>query len=126
VPVVLEDALVRESYLASAGQESRDPAPAARRQVGLCEMAAENARQTFGAAATSTTKRTKMVERLRKQLGLRNARAHRVLRHLELPGRQIVGSMVVFDEASPTRAATGATAVKSVAGQDDFATCTRC
>ena len=123
VPVVLDDAEVRESYLSELkGKKVTVLRPQRGDKVRLCEMAAENARQTFSARRDVDDKRTKMVEELQKQLGLRNApKRIECFDISNFQGRQIVGSMVVFDEGEPDKSRYRRYRVKTVAGQDDFA-----
>jgi excinuclease ABC subunit C len=123
VPVVLDDAEVRESYLSELkGKRVTILRPQRGDKVRLCEMAAENARQTFAARRDGDDKRTKMVEELQKQLGLRNApKRIECFDISNFQGRQIVGSMVVFDEGEPDKSRYRRYRVKTVAGQDDFA-----
>ena len=52
----------------------------------------------------------------------RSAAAHRVLRHLELPGRGSVGSMVVFEDGKPRSGEYRRFRIRTVQGPNDFAT----
>jgi excinuclease ABC subunit C len=123
VPVDLEDADVRASYLSDLKQKSvKVFRPQRGDKVRLCEMAAENARQSFAARRDTEDKRLRMVEELRKSLGLRSApKRIECFDISNLQGRQIVGSMVVFDEGEPDKSRYRRYRVKSVPGQDDFA-----
>src|SRR5207249_44637 len=91
-------------------------------KVRLCEMAAENARQSFVARRNTEDQRSKMVEELQRRLALRSApKRIECFDISNLQGRQIVGSMVVFDEGEPDKNRYRRYRVKTVAGQDDFA-----
>ncbi len=123
VPVDLEDAEVRASYLSDSKQKSvKMFRPQRGDKVRLCEMAAENARQGFAARRDTEDKRLRMVEELQKGLGLRSApKRIECFDISNLQGRHIVGSMVVFDEGEPDKNRYRRYRVKSVPGQDDFA-----
>jgi excinuclease ABC subunit C len=123
VPVDLEDAEVRASYLSDLKQKSVNVfRPQRGDKVRLCEMAAENARQSFAARRDTEDKRSRMVAELQKSLGLRSApKRIECFDISNLQGRQIVGSMVVFDEGEPDKNRYRRYRVKSVPGQDDFA-----
>jgi excinuclease ABC subunit C len=123
VPVDLDDAEVRASYLSDLKQKSvKVFRPQRGDKVRLCEMAAENARQSFAARRDSEDKRSRMVAELQKSLGLRSApKRIECFDISNLQGRQIVGSMVVFDEGEPDKNRYRRYRVKSVPGQDDFA-----
>jgi len=123
VPVELEDAEVRSSYLSELkGKSVTVFRPQRGDKVRLCEMAADNARQSFLARRDTDDKRVKMVEELQKSLGLRSApKRIECFDISNLQGRQIVGSMVVFDEGEPDKSRYRRYRVKTVPGQDDFA-----
>src|SRR3989454_1853655 len=123
VPVELEDADVRSAYLSELkGKNVSVFRPQRGDKVRLCEMAAENARQGFAARRNTEDKRVKMVAELQKSLGLRSApKRIECFDISNLQGRQIVGSMVVFDEGEPDKNRYRRYRVKTVAGQDDFA-----
>ncbi len=123
VPVELEDAEVRALYLSELkGKNVSVFRPQRGDKVRLCEMAAENARQGFAARRDTEDKRVKMVAELQKSLGLRSApKRIECFDISNLQGRQIVGSMVVFDEGEPDKSRYRRYRVKTVPGQDDFA-----
>ncbi len=123
VPVVLDDAEVRASYLSELkGKSVAVFRPQRGDKVRLCEMAAENARQSFVARRNTEDQRSKMVEELQRRLALRSApKRIECFDISNFQGRQIVGSMVVFDEAEPDKSRYRRYRVKSVPGQDDFA-----
>ena len=123
LPVELEDAEVRESYLSELkGKRVAMFRPQRGDKVRLCEMAAENARQSFAARRDTEDKRGKMVEELQRRLGLRSApKRIECFDISNLQGGQIVGSMVVFDEGEPDKSRYRRYKVKGVPGQDDFA-----
>lgn len=123
LPVVLEDAGVRSSYLSELkGKKVTLFRPQRGDKVRLCEMAAENARQSFAARRNFDDKRVKMVEELQRALGLRSApKRIECFDISNFQGRHIVGSMVVFDEGEPDKSRYRRYRVKSVPGQDDFA-----
>jgi excinuclease ABC subunit C len=123
VPVDLDDAEVRASYFTDLKQKSvKVFRPQRGDKVRLCEMAVENARQSFAARRNSEDKRSRMVAELQKSLDLRSApKRIECFDISNLQGRQIVGSMVVFDEGEPDKNRYRRYRVKSVPGQDDFA-----
>jgi excinuclease ABC subunit C len=123
VPVVLDDAEVRASYLSELkGKSVAVLRPQRGDKVRLCEMASENARQSFVARRNTEDQRSKMVEELQRRLALRSApKRIECFDISNFQGRQIVGSMVVFDEAEPDKSRYRRYRVKSVPGQDDFA-----
>jgi excinuclease ABC subunit C len=123
VPVDLEDAEVRASYLAELkGKGVEVFRPQRGDKVRLLEMAAENARQAFVARRNNEDQRVKMIEELRRRLDLRSApKRVECFDISNFQGRQIVGSMVVFDEGEPDKNRYRRYRVRSVAGQDDFA-----
>ena len=123
VPVDLEDREVRGQYLS----EIRDRKvvvfrPQRGDKARLLEMAAENARQSFAARRNTDEKRARMAEELQQKLGLRSApKRIECFDISNFQGREIVGSMVVFDEGEPDKNRYRRYRLKSVAGQDDFA-----
>jgi excinuclease ABC subunit C len=123
VPVDLEDAEVRASYWTELkGKKVEVFRPQRGDKVRLLEMAAENARQSFAARRNDEDRRTKMIEELRRRLDLRSApKRVECFDISNLQGGQIVGSMVTFDEGEPDKNRYRRYRVKSVAGQDDFA-----
>jgi len=123
LPVVLDDAEVRASYLSELkGKSVAVLRPQRGDKVRLCEMAAENARQSFVARRNTEDQRSRMVEELHRRLALRSApKRIECFDISNFQGRQIVGSMVVFDEAEPDKSRYRRYRVKSVPGQDDFA-----
>jgi excinuclease ABC subunit C len=123
LPVVLDDAEVRASYLSELkGKSVAVLRPQRGDKVRLCEMAAENARQSFVARRNTEDQCSRMVEELRRRLALRSApKRIECFDISNFQGRQIVGSMVVFDEAEPDKSRYRRYRVRSVPGQDDFA-----
>ncbi|MGH7899963.1 MAG: excinuclease ABC subunit UvrC, partial [Candidatus Binatia bacterium] len=123
VPVDLGDAEVRASYLSDLkGRRVSLFRPQRGDKLKLCQMATENARQSFAARRDTEDKRAKMVEELQRRLGLRSApKRIECFDISNLHGRQIVGSMVVFDEGEPDKSRYRRYKVKGVPGQDDFA-----
>jgi excinuclease ABC subunit C len=123
LPVVLDDAEVRASYLSELkGKSVAVLRPQRGDKVRLCEMAAENARQSFVARRNTEDQRSRMVEELHRRLALRSApKRIECFDISNFQGRQIVGSLVVFDEAEPDKSRYRRYRVKSVPGQDDFA-----
>src|SRR5205085_11853941 len=93
VPVELEDAEVRSSYLSELkGKSVSVFRPQRGDKVRLCEMAADNARQSFASRRNTEDKRLKMVEELQRSLALRSApKRIECLDISNLQGRQIVG-----------------------------------
>ena len=123
VPVDLEDADVRASYLAELkGKSVSVFRPQRGDKVRLCEMAAENARQSFAARRNDEDQRQRMVEELRRRLGLRSApKRIECFDISNFQGKHVVGSMVTFDEGEPDKNRYRRYRVKTVVGQDDFA-----
>ena len=123
VPVDLEDFEVRSQYLSEIrGRRVIVFRPQRGDKRRLVEMATENARQTFAARRNSDEKRARMAEELQTRLGLRSApKRIECFDISNLQGREIVGSMVTFDEGEPDKSRYRRYRLKSVTGQDDFA-----
>jgi excinuclease ABC subunit C len=123
VPVELEDAEVRSVYLSELkGKAATVFRPQRGDKVRLLEMAAENARQSFTSRRSDEDQRTKMLDELRKRLDLRSApKRIECFDISNFQGKQIVGSMVVFDEGEPDKNRYRRYRVKTLSGQDDFA-----
>ncbi len=123
VPVDLEDAEVRSAYLSELkGKRVAVLHPQRGDKLRLAEMAGENARQSFVARRDTEDKRARMTEELQRRVALRNApKRIECFDISNFQGREIVGSMVVFDEGEPDKACYRRYKVKSIPGQDDFA-----
>ena len=123
VPVDLEDREARGAYLSEIrGKKVTVSRPSRGEKVRLIEMAAENARHGFLARRNTDEKRARMLEELQKRLELRSApKRIECFDISNFQGREIVGSMVVFDEGEPDKDRYRRYRIKSLAGQDDFA-----
>lgn len=123
VPVDLDDREVRGQYLSEIrGRKVVVFRPQRGDKARLLEMAAENARQTFASRRNTDEKRARMAEELKRRLGLRSApKRVECFDISNLQGREIVGSMVVFDEGEPDKSRYRRYRLRSVPGQDDFA-----
>ncbi len=123
VPVDLEDAEVRSTYFSELkGKRVNVLQPQRGDKLRLVEMAGENARQSFVARRDTEDKRARMIEELQRRVALRNApKRIECFDISNFQGREIVGSMVVFDEGEPDKARYRRYKVKSIPGQDDFA-----
>ena len=123
VPVDLEDREARGAYLSELrGKKVTVSRPSRGEKVRLIEMAAENARHGFLARRNTDEKRARMLEELQKRLELRSApKRIECFDISNFQGREIVGSMVVFDEGEPDKDRYRRYRIKSLAGQDDFA-----
>jgi excinuclease ABC subunit C len=123
VPVDLEDREAREQYLSELkGKRVRILRPRRGPKVRLLEMAAENARQGFLARRRTEDTRARMLEELQRRLGLRSApKRIECFDVSNFQGGEIVASMVAFDEGEPDKSRYRRYRLRSVEGQDDFA-----
>jgi excinuclease ABC subunit C len=123
VPVDLEDSAARSAYLSDIrGRKVAVFHPRRGGKVRLLEMAAENARQSFLARRNTDEKRGLQLVELQRRLGLRSApKRIECFDVSNFQGREIVGSMVVFDEGEPDKNRYRRYRVRSVQEQDDFA-----
>jgi excinuclease ABC subunit C len=123
IPVDVEDREVREAYLSELrGKRVEIFRPQRGDRVRLIEMATENARQSFATRRSSEEQQSRMADELRRRLVLRG-----IPRRIEcfdisnIQGRAVVGSKVSFEDGQPDKSRYRRYRVKSVAGQDDFA-----
>jgi excinuclease ABC subunit C len=123
LPVVLEDAAVREELLAERkGKKVTLLCPQRGDKVRLVEMARENALQSFLEKRRGTEQKEKTLDSLRRALHLRNApKRIECFDISNIQGNLAVGSMVVFDEGEPDKNRYRRFRIKTVAGADDFA-----
>jgi excinuclease ABC subunit C len=123
LPVVLEDAAVREELLTERkGKKVIVLCPQRGDKVRLVEMAQENARQSFSEKRHSAEQKEKTLDNLRRALHLRNApKRIECFDISNIQGNLAVGSMVVFDEGEPDKNRYRRFRIKTVAGADDFA-----
>jgi excinuclease ABC subunit C len=123
LPVDLEDAEVRAELLAEwRGKKVEVFVPQRGDKLRLLEMAMENARQSFASRRDNETTREQMLADLQAKLRLRN-----VPKRIEcydisnLQGSMVVGSQATFDEGIPQKALYRRYRIRTVEGQDDFA-----
>jgi len=123
LPVVLEDAAVREELLTERkGKKVIVLCPQRGDKVRLVEMAQENARQSFSEKRHSAEQKEKTLDNLRRALHLRNApKRIECFDISNIQGNLAVGSMVVFDEGEPDKNRYRRFRIKTVVGADDFA-----
>jgi len=123
LPVELEDAEVRADLLTERrGKKVEVFVPQRGDKLRLLEMAMENARQSFASRRDNETTREQMLADLQAKLRLRN-----VPKRIEcydisnLQGSMVVGSQATFDEGVPQKALYRRYRIRTVEGQDDFA-----
>ena len=123
LPVVLEDAEVREELLRERkGKKVSILCPQRGDKVRMLEMARENAQQSYTEKRHSTEQKEKTLDQLRRALHLRNApKRIECFDISNIQGNLAVGSMVVFDEAEPDKNRYRRFRIKTVEGADDFA-----
>jgi excinuclease ABC subunit C len=123
LPVVLEDAEVREELLGERkGKKVVVLCPQRGDKVRLVEMAQENARQSFIEKRRGAEQKEKTLDSLRRALHLRNApKRIECFDISNIQGNLAVGSMVVFDEGEPDKNRYRRFRIKTVEGADDFA-----
>ena len=123
VPVGLEDAEVRAELLTERrGKKVEFVLPQRGEKLRLLEMAVENARQSFASRRDSEKTRERMIEELRERLHLRNApRRIECYDISNLQGTMVVASQVTFDDGEPNKNLYRRYRIRTVAGQDDFA-----
>lgn len=123
LPTVLEDAEVRAELLTEKrGKKVEMLVPRRGEKLRLLEMAMENARQSFESRRDSESTRERMLEELRQKLHLRNTPKRIECYDISnLQGSMLVGSQVTFDEGEPDKNLYRRYRVRTVAGQDDFA-----
>jgi len=123
LPVELEDADVRAELLTERrGKKVAMFLPQRGEKAHLLQMANENARQSFAARRDSEKTRERMLEELRSKLRLRNTPKRIECYDISnLQGSMVVGSQVAFDEGQPRKDLYRRYRIRSVEGQDDFA-----
>jgi excinuclease ABC subunit C len=123
VPVALEDADARAELLSERrGRKVEFIVPQRGEKLRLLEMAMENARQSFAARRDNENTREKMLAELRATLHLRNTPKRIECYDISnLQGSMVVGSQATFDEGEPCKALYRRYRIRTVAGQDDFA-----
>jgi excinuclease ABC subunit C len=123
LPVALEDAPARAELLSERrGRKVSLMVPRRGPKQQLLEMANENARQSFAARRDSDLTRERMLEELRTKLHLRNSPKRIECYDISnLQGAMVVASQVVFDEGEPCKALYRRYRMRTVEGQDDFA-----
>jgi excinuclease ABC subunit C len=123
VPVALEDAEVRADLLTERrGKKVEFILPQRGEKLRLLEMAMENARQSFASRRDSEKTRERMIDELRDKLRLRNApRRIECYDISNLQGTMVVASQVTFDDGEANKNLYRRYRIRTVAGQDDFA-----
>jgi excinuclease ABC subunit C len=123
LPTALEDAEVRAELLTEKrGKKVEMFVPRRGEKLRLLEMAMENARQSFESRRDSESTRERMLEELRRKLHLRNTPKRIECYDISnLQGSMLVGSQVTFDEGEPEKNLYRRYRVRTVIGQDDFA-----
>ncbi len=123
LPVELEDANVRAELLSERrGKKVEVFVPQRGEKVRLLEMAMENARQSFAARRDNEATRERMLEDLRTKLHLRNSPKRIECYDISnLQGSMVVGSQATFDEGEPVKQLYRRYRIRTVSGQDDFA-----
>ena len=91
-------------------------------KLRLLEMAMENARQSFASRRDNESTREKMLDELRAKLHLRNTPKRIECYDISnLQGTMVVGSQATFDEGEPRKDLYRRYRIRTVEGQDDFA-----
>ena len=123
LPIGLEDAEVRAELLTERrGRKVEVIVPQRGDKLRLLEMAMDNARQSFSARRDNENTREKMLAELRAKLHLRNTPKRIECYDISnLQGSMVVGSQATFDEGEPQKALYRRYRIRSVDGQDDFA-----
>ncbi len=123
LPVELEDAEVRAELLSERrGKKVSLLVPQRGEKAHLLQMAIDNARQSFAARRDSEKTRERMLEELRTRLRLRNTPKRIECYDISnLQGTMVVASQVVFDEGQPRKDLYRRYRIRTVQGQDDFA-----
>ncbi len=123
VPVKLEDAEVRAELLTERrGKKAEFLVPQRGEKLRLLELAMDNARQSFAARRDNENTRERMLEELRTRLHLRNTPKRIECYDISnLQGSMVVGSQATFDEGEPRKELYRRYRIRTVEGQDDFA-----
>ncbi len=127
LPVELEDAGVRAELLSERrGKKVILAVPQRGEKTRLLQMANDNARQSFAARRDSEKTRERMLDELRVKLRLRNTPKRIECYDISnLQGTMVVASQVVFDEGLARKDLYRRYRIRTVAGQDDFASMVR-
>jgi len=127
VPPDVEETEALERFLSDLrGSKVEVRAPARGEKLRLAELADENARLALESEATQAEqkrlRRIEALEQLREVLNLESLPLRIECYDISnIQGQTIVGSMVVFQDATPKRAHYRTFAVRGQEGQDDFA-----
>jgi len=123
LPVELEDAEVRAELLTERrGRKVEVLVPQRGDKVRLLEMALENARQSFAARRDDDLARGRTLEELQRKLHLRSTPKRIECYDISnLQGSMVVASQVTFDEGMPQKDLYRRYRMRTVEGQDDFA-----
>ena len=123
LPIALEDADARAELLSERrGRKVELLVPQRGDKLRLLEMAMSNARQSFTARRDNENTREKMLADLRAKLHLRNTPKRIECYDISnLQGSMVVGSQATFDEGEPQKALYRRYKIRTVEGQDDFA-----
>ncbi len=123
VAVDLEDREVRAEYFTERrGRKVQVLWPQRGLRLRLLAMARENAEQSFRERRESESQYDRISEELQRRLHLRNApKRIECFDISNFQGGFAVGSMVTFDEGRPDTARYRRFRIKTVKGQDDFA-----
>ncbi len=119
----LEDAEVRAELLSERrGKKCAIIVPQRGEKLRLLEMANDNARQSFASRRDNELTRERMLEELRAKLHLRNTPKRIECYDISnLQGSMVVGSQATFDEGEPRKDLYRRYRIRSIEGQDDFA-----
>ena len=128
LPAEIEEAAIIEEWLRSrrGGQKVQLVVPRRGVKSELVEMAAENAAETLAMLrarwAADRSRHVQALAELQAELGL-SAPPNRIECYdiSNLQGTAAAGSMVVFEQGAPSRNLYRRFTIKSVTGQDDFA-----
>ncbi len=123
LPAELEDTEVRAELLSERrGKKVEIFVPQRGEKRSLLELALENARQSFAARRDNEKIREAMLDDLRAKLHLRNTPKRIECYDISnLQGSMVVGSRVTFDEGEPQKNLYRRYRIRSIEGQDDFA-----
>ena len=123
LPAELEDTEVRAELLSERrGKKVEIFVPQRGEKRSLLELAMANARQSFAARRDNQKIREAMLDDLRAKLHLRNTPKRIECYDISnLQGSMVVGSRVTFDEGEPQKNLYRRYRIRSVEGQDDFA-----
>jgi len=123
LPIEIAEKETFEKWLAEKrGAKVEALVPQRGRKRELAQMASDNAAQSLKEHLLSSRSKDKILMRLQEELGLRN-----IPRRIEafdistIQGAQSVASMVAFENNLPDKRNYKKFKIKSVAGQDDFA-----